>query len=213
VIEIVSFTGTFTDSGKNGVTSVSLGNIVDQLHDKYGLANTGTTKETNLSTLDIGGQQVYDFDTSDENLLFDRHLSELGSLGMNGGSLGRVDGSPLINGVTNNVDDSAKSFLADRDSDGGAGVEDLVSSYKTLCSVHGNGSHCVLSQMLGYLQNETGFASCYVQGIENLRESILKLYVDDGTNDGNDLALVALLGRGGGGVLTIGDRLKSWQGL
>ncbi len=44
---------------------------------------------------------------------------------MNGGSLGRVDGSPLINGVTNNVDDSAKSFLADRDSDGGAGVEDL----------------------------------------------------------------------------------------
>jgi len=51
----------------------------------------------------------------------------------------------------------------------------LVSSNETLCSVHGNGSHCVLSQMLSNLQNETGFASCHVQGVENLRESILKL--------------------------------------
>jgi hypothetical protein len=29
------------------------------------------------------------------------------------------------------------------------------------------------------------------------------LYVDDGTNDGNDLALVALRGRGGGRILAI----------
>jgi len=44
---------------------------------------------------------------------------------VNGGPLGSVDGSSLIDGVTNNVDDAAKGFLADRDSDGGAGVEDL----------------------------------------------------------------------------------------
>ena len=63
VVEIVAFTGTFTDSGENGVTSVSLGNVVDQLHDKYGLADAGTTEETNLASLDIGGQQIDDLDT------------------------------------------------------------------------------------------------------------------------------------------------------
>ena len=44
---------------------------------------------------------------------------------MNGGPLGCVDGSPLVDGVTDDVDDSAKSFLTDRDSDGGAGIEYL----------------------------------------------------------------------------------------
>jgi hypothetical protein len=63
MVEIVAFTGTFTDSGKNGVTSVSLGNVVDQLHDKYGLADAGTTEETNLASLDIGGQEIDDLDT------------------------------------------------------------------------------------------------------------------------------------------------------
>ena len=34
--------------------------------------------------------------------------------------------------------------------------------------------------------------------------SFTYLYVDDGTDDGNDLALVTLLGRGSGRVLAIG---------
>ena len=63
VVEIVAFTGALTDSGENGVTSVSLGNVVDQLHDKYGLADAGTTEETNLASLHIGGQQIDDLDT------------------------------------------------------------------------------------------------------------------------------------------------------
>ena len=62
---------------------------------------------------------------SDENLLFDGHLGELRSLGVNGGPLGCVDGSPLVDRVTNDVDNAAQSLLADGDSDGGAGVQDL----------------------------------------------------------------------------------------
>jgi hypothetical protein len=33
-----------------------LGNVVNQLHDKHSLADTGTTEETNLTTSGIGSQ-------------------------------------------------------------------------------------------------------------------------------------------------------------
>jgi hypothetical protein len=33
-----------------------LGDVVDQLHDQHGLADSGTTEKTNLTTSGIGGQ-------------------------------------------------------------------------------------------------------------------------------------------------------------
>ena len=45
-ILIVTFTGPLPDSGKDGVTTVGLGHVVDQLHDEHGLAHSGTTKQT-----------------------------------------------------------------------------------------------------------------------------------------------------------------------
>ena len=38
---------------------MSLGNIVDELHNQHSLANTGTAKETDLATLSIWCQQIY----------------------------------------------------------------------------------------------------------------------------------------------------------
>lgn len=37
---------------------------------------------TNLATLGIGGQQVYDLDSCDQNLLLDTHVCEFWGLGM-----------------------------------------------------------------------------------------------------------------------------------
>lgn len=39
--------------------TMGLGNIVDELHDEHGLAHTGTTKEPNLASALVGGQQVH----------------------------------------------------------------------------------------------------------------------------------------------------------
>lgn len=46
MVEIVSFTGALADSSKDGVTTVSLGDVVDQLHDQDSLADTSTTEQT-----------------------------------------------------------------------------------------------------------------------------------------------------------------------
>ena len=40
--------------------TVRLGNVVNQLHDKHSLADTGTSEETNLASTLVGGQQIHD---------------------------------------------------------------------------------------------------------------------------------------------------------
>ena len=45
-----------------------LGDVVDQLHDDDGLADTGTTEQTDLTSSGVGGQHVDDLDTGDQNL-------------------------------------------------------------------------------------------------------------------------------------------------
>jgi len=66
-----------------------------------------------------------------------------------------LDGTSLIDGLTNDVDDSAKSGWTDRNSDGSSGVVDNLSSDKSLGGVHSNGSDGVLTQMLGDFEDES----------------------------------------------------------
>jgi hypothetical protein len=65
VVQIVTLTGTLTDTSEDRVTTVGLGDIVDQLLDKHSLADTSTSEETNLSTTSVGGKQIDNLDTSD----------------------------------------------------------------------------------------------------------------------------------------------------
>jgi hypothetical protein len=44
--------------------------VGDEFHDKYGLSDTGTTKESNFTTASIRSQQINDFNTSDKNFIF-----------------------------------------------------------------------------------------------------------------------------------------------
>lgn len=46
MVQVVSFTGSLSHTGEYGVTTMGLGDVVNQLHDKYGLSYSGTTEET-----------------------------------------------------------------------------------------------------------------------------------------------------------------------
>ena len=63
VEKIVTLTGALTDTGEHGETTVSLGDVVNKLHDKHGFADTGTTEKTNLSSLGVGAQKINDLDS------------------------------------------------------------------------------------------------------------------------------------------------------
>merc|ERR1719309_321507 len=132
-------------SSEHGVTTMGLGDVVNQFHDEYGLAHTGTTEQTDLSSLGVGGEEVNNLDTSHKNLLLDAHLVELGRLGVNGLPLVGGDRTSLVNWVSHDVDDPAQGLGADRDHDGGAGVVEHLPADKTLGTVHGNGSDALVN--------------------------------------------------------------------
>merc|ERR1740123_2985867 len=195
VVEIVALPGPLADAGEHRETTVGLGNVVDQLHDKHSLADSGAAEETNLTSLAVGGEQVDDLDTGDKNLLLDGHLVKVGSLGVDGLALVSGDGSPLVNRVADHVDDAAKGLLAHGDGDGESLILNNITPDKTLGTVHGNGPDGVLSEVLGDLQDELGLPADDGEGVEDLREPIVELDVHDGTNDGDNLALVPVNSR------------------
>ena len=60
VVEIVTLAGALADAGKDGETTMALGDVVDELHDEDGLADTSTAEEANLSATGVGGKEVHD---------------------------------------------------------------------------------------------------------------------------------------------------------
>jgi hypothetical protein len=189
VVQIVTLTGTLTDTSEDGVTTVGLGDVVDKLLNEHSLADTGTTEETNLSTTGVGGKKIDDLDTSDEDLSRGGLLNELGGFGVNRAVLVRLDRTTLVNGVASDVHDTTKSRVTDRNGDGSTGVLGGSTSDETLSTVHGNATDNVLTQMLGNLKDELLAIVLSLERVENGRElSAIELDVDDGTDDLVNLA-------------------------
>lgn len=60
MVQIVALTSTLADTSEDRVTTVSLGDVVDQFLDKHRLPDTSASKETDLSTTSVGSEQVND---------------------------------------------------------------------------------------------------------------------------------------------------------
>jgi len=63
VVEIVSLTSTLADTSEHGETTMKFSDVVNQLHDEHGLADTSTTEKSNLSSLGVGSQKVDNLNT------------------------------------------------------------------------------------------------------------------------------------------------------
>lgn len=54
------------------------------------------------------------------------------------------DGTPLINGLPNDIHNPAQRLWTHWDSDGGTSVQNFLSADQTFSTIHSNGTHCVL---------------------------------------------------------------------
>ena len=70
-----------------------------------------------------------------------------------------VDGSALVDGFSDDVDDAAERGGSDWHLDGGAGISDRLATHNALSSVHSNSAHSVLTQVLRHFKNETVLAA------------------------------------------------------
>merc|ERR1719320_996230 len=182
VVQIIALPCPLAHTSKHGVPTMSLGHVVNQLHDEDSLADPGTTKQTNFSSFSIRSQQVDHLDASDEDLLFHAHLFECRCLGMNSLPLVSRDRTSLINRITNNIDDSAQSFRPNRNHDRITSVVHNIASNQSLCTVHSNCPHSILTEVLGHLQDQLGLPVLHYQGIKDFRETILELHVNNSSD-------------------------------
>jgi len=67
---------------------------------------------------------------------------------VNGVSDFSINGSSLIDWVSDDIHDSAKSLGSYWDSNWSSSIVDLLSSDQSLCGIHGDCSHSGVSQML-----------------------------------------------------------------
>jgi hypothetical protein len=81
----------------------------------YSLSDTGTTEKSNLTTLGVGGEEIDDLDTSDENLLRLALLSEKRGGSVDGGLGVALDGALLVDGLADDVKNATEGAGADRD--------------------------------------------------------------------------------------------------
>ena len=165
---------------------MGLGDVVNELLNEHSLADTSTTEETNLSTTGIGSEEVNDLNTGLEHLSSHGLIYEGWGLSVDGRELDTLDGTTLVNGLANDVHDTAEGGSTDGDTDGGTGVNDLLATDETLGTVHGNGTDRVLTKVGGHLKDETATVEVLdLERVENRWQVLaVELHVDDGTNDG-----------------------------
>ena len=107
---------------------------------------------------------------------------------MDGKVLVSHDGAALVDGLADNVDDSAKGLVADGNLDRGTSVLNGLATHKTLGGVEGNGAHVVATQVLGDLEDETVLGTLDFESIHDGRQFAFELHVDDGSNDLGNLS-------------------------
>ena len=165
---------------------MGLGDVVNEFLNQHSLSDTGTSEETNLSTTSVGSEEIDDLDTCFQHLGGGGLVDERRRLGVNGGELDTLDGTTLVNGLTNDVHDTAEGSGSDRDHDRSASVNDLGAANETLGTVHSNGADRVLTQMGRDLEDKTTTGEVLdLKSIEDRWEVVgIELNVHNGTNDG-----------------------------
>mmetsp|Transcript_11256 Transcript_11256/g.12726 ORF Transcript_11256/g.12726 Transcript_11256/m.12726 type:complete len:219 (-) Transcript_11256:237-893(-) len=185
---------------------MSLGDVVDQFHDQHRLAHTSTTEQPDLASLGVRGQQVHDLDASDQHVRRHTLIDKQGRIAVDGQVVLGLDGSSLINGLTNHVHDAAKRCLTDRDGDWGTCVGDGQLAAQALRDAERDATDNTVTQVLRHLEHDTVVGVEQLQGVVDCWQITFgKVDVHNGTNNLADGSLGLELGDVLKGRINVGD--------
>ena len=151
-----------------------------------GLADAGAAEETNLSAFGIRREQVDDLDAGFENLRFRRLLGIRRRRRMDRAQRIALDGARLINGLADHIDDAPERRLADRHGNRGAGIGHLLAAHEPFGNVHRNAAHRGSAEVLRDFENKAVAAIRRFECVQDFRQMLLELDVDDGADDLRD---------------------------
>lgn len=198
--EVVALTGTLTDAREDRHTVVVVGDAVDHFLDQNGLADTGTTEQTDLSTLDVRGEKVDDLDAGLEHLGLRLELVEAGRLAVDRPALGDVGVLlRVVQHLTQGVEDLALGEVADGDGDALARVGHRGLADQTVGRLHRDGTDEAVTQVLRDLEGQGlqlavlgRVCDLDLEGVVDLGHGVDgELHVDDRADDPGDAAVAA----------------------
>ena len=149
--EVVALTCSFTHPGEHRHTTMVQCNSLDHLLDEDGLADARTAKESDLSTLHIRSKQIDDLDPRLKHLLLTFKLVKRGRVPVNGPALLDVENLILlqVQAFACHIEDVALGHFTNRDCDWTTRVSYLRPAHQSISWLQCNGSHHVVTQMLG----------------------------------------------------------------
>ena len=71
----------------------------------------------------------------------------------------------VVDRLTEQIEDTAKAALADRDGDGRAGIDGLCAALEAVGRAHGNAAHDVVADLLRDLRNELLAVQLQLDGV------------------------------------------------
>ncbi|MNE24669.1 hypothetical protein D3C80_1179660 [compost metagenome] len=132
MIKVITFTGTFTNTGEYGDTAVLLRDVVDQFLDGYGFTNTGTAEQADLTALGIWCQKVDNLDSCFQDFCLCGQFIKGRSQTVNRVTLSCYNFSTVINRVTQHVEHAAQCSCTNRNGDWTALVKGFNSADKSV---------------------------------------------------------------------------------
>jgi hypothetical protein len=154
MIQVVTFTCTFTNTGEHRETIVSFGNIIDKLHDQHGLTDTCTTEQTDLTTLAVRFKEVNHLNTGIQNLCADRKIIERRCRLMDRTEIIAVKSRETVNCITDNVKKTTLHLRTGGNSDRTFKIIHSDTSLQAISTFHSHTTHRILSDMLLNLEDQ-----------------------------------------------------------
>ncbi len=191
VIEVVALAGALADAGEYRIAAVRLGDVIDQLHDDDGLADAGAAEQADLAALGIRRQQVDDLDAGHQDRRLGRLIRVERRVLMNGAGFLVRHRAGFVDRVADHINDAAERAFTDRHQYRLAGVGDLLAAHQTFGGIHGDGAHGRFAKMLSDLKHQAVALILGIQRVEDRRQMILELHVDDGADDLRDTSDLA----------------------
>ncbi|GBE59641.1 cellobiose phosphorylase [Babesia ovata] len=196
VVKLITLPGAFSDTGKHGETTVLLGDVVNQFHNQHCFTDTGTTEQTDLTTLSVRSQQIDDLNTGDQKRFVGALVAERHGLAVNRQTLGVGDGSATVQGVTRDVHDTAQGGLADGHSDWTTTVYNFLPASETLRGAHCDRAGHAVAQVLRDLQTQTTLRGLHPQRVKDWRRRAIELDIHNSSDDLRDAAFLQQACRG-----------------
>src|SRR5262249_48732751 len=148
--EVVALARPLADAAEDGDAAVLQGDVVDELLDQDGLADTGAAKEAYLAAADVRSDQVDYLEARLEDLDRRRELAERGRVAMDRPPLALAR-LAAVDGIADHVPDPAERLVAHRHGDRLLGIDDLGPAREAVGRVHRNRAHAVVAEVLLHL--------------------------------------------------------------